>query len=116
MREDRAERVHEPFGRRAADAAARDVRDPERLALRERDLVERGVAEVVHDDGDPLALALLRAARGSAVVFPAPRKPETIWTGTRAPQPRRLRTASASSVNSGTVRSQLMHLSVMLWP
>src|SRR4029453_14714504 len=51
--------VHKAFWCRATDTPARNVRDPERLALGQRDLVERGLAEVVDSGGDGPAFASL---------------------------------------------------------
>jgi hypothetical protein len=104
-----------PSGAGAAHAAARDVGDPERLALGEHRLVEAASPKSF------TITAIFSPERWAscariAVVFPAPRNPEKIWTGIRATSRAACRTASASSVNSGSVRSQLMHLSVMLWP
>ena len=88
-----------------------------------------GLAEVVDDHRDALALARLELGADRRGLSRAEEPGDDVdrnlrplgFASLRAPFGRllthyRLRTASASSVNSGSVRSQLMHLSVMLWP
>ena len=115
--EDGAEGVDEALGCGAADAAAGDVRDPKGLGVLEGGLVDRGLAEVVDDHGYTLAASRiqLRSDRGGLSRAEEPGD-DLDGYGHGRPQRRRLRTASASSVKSGSVRSQLMHLSVMLMP
>jgi hypothetical protein len=113
--EHRAERVDEALGRRAAHAAAGDVRQRERGPALEGDRVERGLAEVVHDDRGLLARARVELRANQRGLARAEEAGDDV-DGRGHRQPRRLRTASASSMNKGSVRSQPMHLSVMLWP
>ena len=87
-RQDLVERRHEIVGDGAADAAIGEfddvfLRTSVDAAAFQDFAVDADVAELVDDDGEPLALARSRADVRISVVLPAPRKPVTTVQGTR---------------------------------